>query len=155
MIAHKILKYLVLLLALIGVGFFIYTVSSGDDPIKMNDADIQASTVTPLIYLTYIMLGLIIAAVLFFVFVGLFSSAAVLKKSLMSVGILVVICLIAYFGFADGSDAANDAIELDSGKFLTEANSKLIGAALYTFYIMAFLAVASIIWAGATKLIKK
>ncbi|MGB3591781.1 MAG: hypothetical protein WBA16_08890 [Nonlabens sp.] len=154
MIVHKIIKYLVLLLALVTAGYFIYTISMGDDVIETS-GDAQGSTVVPLMYLAYIMLALIILAVLVFVFVGLFSSAAVLKKSLISVGLLIGIVLLAYFGFADGSDAANNAIELDDGEFLTVDNSKLIGAALYTFYIMAILAVLSIVWSGVTKLIKK
>ncbi len=155
MVIHKVLKYLVLLLSVVTAVFFIYTISQGDDSIKIDEGGIQASTVTPLMYMSYVMLAIIIAAVLIFLVANLIANPAALKKALLSVGIVVVICAIAYFVFADGSDAANNAIELDDGEYLSEANSKIIGASIYTFYIMAFLAVASIIWAGVTKLIKK
>ena len=155
MMLHKILKYLVILLSVIAAGFFIYTIAAGDDGIKDNLEGIQSATVVPLMWFAYIMLGLTVAAVVIFLLINLATNPAALKKTALSVGIVLVIVAIAYFGFADGSDAANDAIELDDGEFLTEANSKLIGASIYTFYIMAILAVGSIIWTGATKLIKK
>ncbi|MGB5980951.1 MAG: hypothetical protein WBG46_02295 [Nonlabens sp.] len=155
MMLHKILKYLVILLSVIAAGFFIYTIAAGDDGIKDNLEGIQSSTVVPLMYLSYIMLALIVAAVVIFLVVNLASNPAALIKSAMSVGIVLVIVAIAYFGFADGTDAANNAIELEDGEFLSVANSKLIGASIYTFYIMAILAVGSIVWTGATKLIKK
>jgi hypothetical protein len=155
MIIHKVLKYLVLLLSVITAVFFIYTISQGDDAIKFDEGGIQSSTVTPLMYLAYVMLAIIVAAVIIFLVANLISNTAALKKTGLSVGIVLVICLIAYFGFANGSDAANNAIELSDGEFLTEANSKLIGAAIYTFYIMAILAVASIVWAGVSKSLKK
>jgi len=155
MVIHKVLKYLVLLLSIIAAAFFIYTIAQGDDSIEIDEGGIQASTVTPLMYLSYVMLAIIVAAVLIFLVANLVSNPAALKKALLSVGIVVVICAIAYFVFADGSDAANNAISLGDGDYLSEANSKIIGASIYTFYIMAFLAVASIVWAGVTKMIKK
>jgi preprotein translocase subunit SecY len=155
MIVHKVLKYLVLLLSVITAVFFIYTISQGDDAIKIDEGGIQSSTVTPLMYLAYIMLAVIVAAVLVFLVANLARNPEALKKAGISVGLVLVVCAIAYFGFADGSDAANNSIELDDGEYLTEANSKIIGGAIYTFYIMAFLAVASIVWSGVSKLIKK
>ncbi|MBF4983919.1 hypothetical protein FNJ87_06065, partial [Nonlabens mediterrranea] len=96
--------------------------------------------------------------VLFFVLKGIFSSPAVLKRSLISVGILVAICLIAYFGFAD--DAVTDPgtgqlVMLDEGEPLTADTSKLVGASIYTFYIVAVLAVGSILWTGVSKLLNR
>jgi hypothetical protein len=155
MIIHKVSKYFVLLLSVITAAFFIYTISSGDDAIEVNEGGIQSSTVTPLMYLAYVMLAIIVAAVLFFLVVNLIANPAALKKALISVGLVLAVCAIAYFVFADGSDAANNAIELDDGVYLTETNSKIIGASIYTFYIMAFLAIASIVWAGTSKLFKK
>jgi hypothetical protein len=155
MIIHKVSKYFVLLLSVITAAFFIYTISSGDDAIEVNEGGIQSSTVTPLMYLAYVMLAIIVAAVLFFLVVNLIANPAALKKALISVGLVLAVCAIAYFVFADGSDAANNAIELDDGVYLTETNSKIIGASIYTFYIMAFLAIASIVWARTSKLFKK
>jgi len=104
---------------------------------------------------SYIMLAIIVAAVVLFLFVNLASNPKALKKSLLSVGIFLVVIAISYVVFADGSDAANNAIELDNGEYLSESGSKWIDVSIYTFYILAILAVASIIWSGATKLVKK
>lgn len=155
MILHKILKYLVILLSVITAAFFIYTIASGDDAIKIDENGIQGSTVVPLMYLSYIMLAIIIAAVVLFLFVNLASNPKALKKTLLSVGIFLVIVGISYVAFADGSDAANNAIELDNGEFLSEMGSKWVDVSIYTFYILAILAVGSIVWSGATKLVKK
>ncbi len=155
MILHKILKYLVILLGVVAGAFFIYTIASGEDAIKADEGGIQGSTVVPLMYLSYIMLAIIVAAVVLFLFVNLASNPKALKKSLLSVGIFLVVVAISYVVFADGSDAANNAIELDNGEYLSESGSKWIDVSIYTFYILAILAVASIIWSGATKLVKK
>ncbi|ARN78785.1 hypothetical protein BST97_12725 [Nonlabens spongiae] len=155
MILHKILKYLVILLSVIAAAFFVYTIASGDDAIEIDENGIQGSTVVPLMYLSYIMLAVIVAAVVLFLFVNLASNPKALKKSLLSVGIFLVVVGISYIVFADGSDAANNAIELDNGEYLSESGSKWIDVSIYTFYILAILAVGSIIWSGATKLVKK
>ena len=155
MILHKILKYLVILLSVVAAAFFVYTIASGDDAIEIDESGIQASTVVPLMYLSYIMLGIIVAAVVLFLFVNLATNPKALKKTLLSVGIFLVIVGISYVAFADGSDAANNAIELDNGEYLSETGSKWVDVSIYTFYILAILAVGSIIWSGATKLVKK
>lgn len=140
------------------MGFFFYTLALGDEAIELNTEGSQAVTVSPLIYLAYISLALIVTVVLIFVFKGLFSSAEVLKKSLVSVGLLVLVALISYFVLADDSvlDAATGkVIELEDGELLTAGTSKWIGASLYMFYILGVVAVGTIVWAGISKLIKK
>ncbi len=155
MILHKILKYLVILLSVVAAAFFVYTIATGDDAIEIDENGIQGSTVVPLMYLSYVMLAVIIAAVVLFLFVNLASNPKALKKTALSVGIFLVVVGISYVAFADGSDAANNAIELDNGEYLSESGSKWIDVSIYTFYILAILAVGSIIWSGATKLVKK
>ncbi|MEO9952591.1 hypothetical protein [Nonlabens sp.] len=157
MVLHKVLKYLVLLLSLIAMGFFFYTLALGDEAIELNTEGSQAVTVSPLIYLAYISLALIAVIVVIFVFKGLFSSAEVLKKSLISVGLLAVVALISYFVLADDSvlDASGKVIELEDGELLTAGTSQWIGASLYMFYILGVVAVGTIVWAGVSKLIKK
>lgn len=158
MVLHKVFKYLALALALIAGIFFIYTLVTGDDAIQDNIENAQNSTIVPMMYLAYAIIALIIGIVLVFVFKNLFSSPAVLKKSLVSVGILVVVALLSYFVFAgDGviNPMTGDAYILDDGKALTASSSKLIGASIYMFYIMAILAIGSILWAGVSKLLNK
>jgi|GEM_PF-462894 len=163
MLLHKIIKYAALALALVAGFFVIYTLSVGDTAIQEEAANVnstgelQNSTIVPMIYLTYIILAFIVALVLIFVFKNLFSSAAVLKKSLISIGLLVVVCVIAYVIADNGTTNPmnGEPFMLDDSKALTEGNSKLIGASIYAFYILAIAAVASIVWSGISKLLKK
>lgn len=158
MILHKIIKYGALALALAAGVFFIMTLTTGDDAIQTNLDDAQNSTIVPMMYVGYAIVAFIIGLVLVFVVKNLFSSPAVLKKSLLSVGLLLVVCIIAYFGLADNGvldPMTGDPYLLDDGKALTSGSSQLIGASIYTFYIMAVLAIAAIVWAGVSKLINK
>ncbi len=159
MVLHKVLKYLVLLLSVIAMGFFFYTLAIGDEAIELNTEGSQAVTVSPLIILAYITLGLIVLIVLLFVLKGLFTNPEALKKAGISVGLLLLVTAISYaladdlntVGFVEGGDV----IELDNGSELSKGTSKWIGTSLYMFYILAFVAVATVVWAGISKQLKK
>ncbi|QJP34153.1 hypothetical protein F0365_06890 [Nonlabens sp. Ci31] len=160
MVLHKALKYLVLLLSLIAMGFFFYTLAIGDEAIELNTAGSQAVTVSPLIFLAYVTLALTIVIVLIFVVKGLFTNPAALKKAGVSVGLLALVALISYYGLADDSNTVGfieggKIIELDNGAQLTKGTSQWIGASLYMFYILAAVAVGTVVWSGVSKLIKK
>jgi hypothetical protein len=160
MVLHKVLKYLVLLLSLIAMGFFFYTLAIGDEAIELNTEGSQAVTVSPLIVLAYITLGLTIVIVLIFVLKGLATNPAALKKAGISVGLLALVALISYYGLADDSNTegfieGGTVIELDNGAQLTKGTSQWIGASLYMFYILAVVAVGTVVWAGISKIIKK
>jgi hypothetical protein len=160
MVLHKALKYLVLLLSLIAMGFFFYTLAIGDEAIELNTDGSQAVTVSPLIFLAYVTLALTIVIVLIFVVKGLFTNPAALKKAGVSVGLLALVALISYYGLADDSNTVGfieggEIIELDNGAQLTKGTSQWIGASLYMFYILAVVAVGTIVWSGVSKLIKK
>lgn len=159
MVLHKVLKYLVLLLSVIAMGFFFYTLAIGDEAIELNTEGSQAVTVSPLIILAYITLGLIVLIVVLFILKGLFTNPDALKKSGISVGLLLLVAAISYaladdlntVGFIEGGDV----IELDNGSELSKGTSKWIGTSLYMFYILAFVAVATVVWAGISKQLKK
>lgn len=158
MALHKIIKYIALALALIAGVFFIITLSTGDDAIKDNIDNAQNSTIVPMMYLAYIVIAFIIGLVLIYVVKNLFSSPAALKKSLISIGIMFVVCLLAYFVFADDNiinPITGEPYVLDDGKLLTTGSSKLVGASIITFYIIAVLAIASILWTGISKLLNR
>jgi len=148
MVLHKALKYLVLLLSLIAMGFFFYTLALGDEAIELNTGDSQAVTVSPLIYLAYISLVLTVVIVLIFVIKGLMTNPAALKKAGISIGLLAVVALISYYALADDSvvDINGKVIELEDGELLTAGTSRWIGASLYMFYILAIVAVGTVVW---------
>jgi hypothetical protein len=159
MVLHKVLKYLVLLLSIVAMGFFFYTLALGDEAIELNTEGSQAVTVSPLIILAYITLGLTVVIVLLFVLKGLFTNPEALKKAGISVGLLLLVAAISYFiaddtntiGFVEGGKV----IELDNGQELSKSTSKWIGASLYMFYILGAVAVATVVWAGVSKQLKK
>ncbi|AGC76137.1 hypothetical protein LX97_00812 [Nonlabens dokdonensis] len=162
MVLHKVLKYLVLLLSVIALGFFFYTLAIGDEAIELNTEGSQAVTVSPLIILAYITLGLTILIVVLFVLKGLFTSPEALKKAGISVGLLLLVTAISYaladdlntVGFVPVEEGGK-VIELDNGQELSTGTSKWIGTSLYMFYILAFVAVATVVWAGISKQLKK
>ncbi|WP_157810891.1 hypothetical protein [Nonlabens sp. MB-3u-79] len=157
MVLHKALKYLVLLLSLIAMAFFFYTLALGDEAIELNTGGSQAVTVSPLIILAYVTLGLTVLIVLFFVLKGLFTNPAALKKAGISVGLLVVVALISYYALADDSviDINGRVIELEDGELLTAGTSRWIGASLYMFYILGIVAIGTVVWAGVSKQLKR
>ncbi|AUC78958.1 hypothetical protein CW736_05890 [Nonlabens sp. MB-3u-79] len=139
------------------MAFFFYTLALGDEAIELNTGGSQAVTVSPLIILAYVTLGLTVLIVLFFVLKGLFTNPAALKKAGISVGLLVVVALISYYALADDSviDINGRVIELEDGELLTAGTSRWIGASLYMFYILGIVAIGTVVWAGVSKQLKR
>ena len=90
----KILTAIALVLAIITAFFYIRLLYIGDDELKAS-ADFQNSIKSPFIWFTVIVL---IASVF-----SLVRKPEQLKKTLLSIGILAVVLLIAYF-FKDGTE---------------------------------------------------
>ena len=87
--------------------------------------------------------------VLVFSIKQMFTNAATLKKTLTNVGAFLLLALIAYFGFAKGVETP-----LRDGEVLTAGNSQLVGAGLYLFYFLVFIAVGIMLFTGIKKMIK-
>lgn len=155
MVLHKVLKYVVLGLCLIAAAFFFYTTYSGDEAIAANENGLQAVTISPMMILTYITMFIAVALVVLFLVKGLLSSPAKLKSAGIALGLAAIIIGVAY-AFSNGEDAAMFNELVDTGDDpLTSGESKVIGASIITFYIVGFLAIASVVWAGVSKSLKK
>lgn len=142
-------KLLTIILGIVGVIstiFLFIIMNAGDQAIISGEAG--GGAVDTFMYISYIILFATIAIVVLFVIRGLFTGD--IKKTLMSVGAFVAIILISYI-LSSGSD-------LDLGQFnskglgITEAISKNVGAGLIAFYILGFLAIASMIFSGLKKI---
>lgn len=150
MALHKILKIIGLLLSLAGIIFFVMIVNTGDTTIEDKLAvGEDVASVNWILYAGYIMLGLVIASVLIFVFKGLF--AGNIKKTLISLGLFLFIGVISY-AMASGSV---EGLPLVDDKVVSESASKWVGTGLYAFYILAVLAIGSMVFSGVKKLITK
>ena len=140
---HKILKIIAFALAIVGAVLAL-TIIAGDE-------ETAQSMGGNLLYVAYIVLGIVIALVLLFVMKGLF--AGNIKKTLMTVGAFLVIIVISYV-LSSGSDLNLQPFN-DKGLGITEAISKNVGAGLYAFYILAVLAIGSMLFGGVKKLFNK
>lgn len=141
---HKILKYIALVIGVVGLILWARVLMAGDDAIE-NSADVQASVVTPFLYVAYIVFALIVLLVLFFVIKGLFSGD--IKRTLIAVGAFIVVIGIAYV-LTSGTER-----QLSDGTMLSANADHWVGTGLVTFYILAGIAVLLMVVSGIRKLI--
>ena len=145
MTLHKVLKYIALVIGVIGLILWGRVLLAGDDALE-GSADLQASVVTPFLIVAYIVFALIVLIVLFYVIKGLFSGN--IKRTLMSVGAFILIVAVAYL-VTDGT-----ATEMNDGEILSANGAHWVGAGLVTFYILAATAILLMVVSGVRKLIK-
>lgn len=147
MTIYKILKYLALVIGVIGLILLGRVLFAGDDAI-MNSGSVQASVVDPFLFLSYIVLAIIILLVLFYVIKGLFQGNV--KKSLAMIGLFGAVVLISYLLAGGGAVYDRNGTEL-----VNEAASKWVDAGLIAFYILGSIAVLSMVLSGARKLFSR
>lgn len=146
MTIHKILKYLAIVVGVIGLILLGRIIWAGDEAIE-GSADLQASVVNPFMYVAYFIFAIVVLLVVFFVIKGLFKGN--IKNTLISLGVFAAIVLIAYF-LADGTPMYNR----NEVQVVGESGSKWVGAGLITFYILAAIAILTMVISGVKKLIK-
>ena len=145
MILHKILKYVALVLGLIGI-VFLARILIADDGSIVASADAQQSLITPFLWLAYVILLIILVMVVFFVIKGLFKGN--IKTTLISVGGFVLVIGLAYV-LTDGNE-----VQLKDGGTLSASGSHWISVGLGVFYILGTIAVGAMFISGVKKLIK-
>ena len=145
MTLHKVLKYLALVIGVIGMILLGRIIATGDDAIKAS-ADLQGSHLDPFMWIAYLVLAVIVVLVAIFVIVGLFRGN--IKNTIIAVGSFAVIIIVAYV-LSDG-----EATQLKDGTMLSASGDHWVGAGLITFYILAGIAIAAMIFSGIKKLAK-
>lgn len=145
MTLHKILKYVALVLGLIGIVFLVRILLADDGSIVAS-ADAQQSLVTPFLWLAYLTLLIIIVMVALFVVKGLFRGN--IKTTLISIGAFALVIIIAYV-LTDGTE-----VQLKDGGTLSASGSHWVSAGLVVFYLLAAIAVGAMLISGVKKLIK-
>ena len=108
------------------------------------------SQIGSILYLSYIVLATILFFVVLFTLKNTFSNKDTLKSTLTGVGAFALVGLICYFGLANGVET-----ELRDGDMLSASGSKLVGAGLYMFYALVFIAIGSIVFNGVKTSFKK
>lgn len=145
MTIHKILKYLALVIGVIGLILLGRIIMTGDDAIE-SSASVQASVVDPFMIVAYIVFAIVLVLVLFYVIKGLFTGN--IKRTLISVGAFILVVAIAYF-LTSGTEVVTR-----DGEVFSANQIHWVGAGLVTFYILAAIAIGAMVVSGVKKLIK-
>ena len=146
---QTIVKIISAVFGLLGVVFLFRIIGAGDEEIKMAATSGDFATVSPLVSLAIAILFITVSITLVFSILNLASSSKKLKKSLIFIGCFVVVTIVAY--------AASDGVEtpMKDGEVLSANGSRWVGTGLRMFYILATLAILSMILSGAKKILKK
>tara|TARA_A100001011_G_C14317413_1_gene848639 strand:+ start:1544 stop:1993 length:450 start_codon:yes stop_codon:yes gene_type:complete len=146
---QTIVKIVSAVFGLLGVVFLFRIIGAGDEEIKMAASSGDFATVSPLVSLAIAILSITVSITLVFSILNLTSSSKKLKKSLIFIGCFIVVTIIAY--------AASDGVEtpMKDGEVLSASGSRWVGTGLRMFYILATLAILSMLLSGAKKILKK
>lgn len=142
----KIMRIVVAVVGIVAAIFLIRILGVGDDEIKAG----QDSVVQPLMYMAYVALVLTIVAVLLFTVINLVKKPALLKQTLINVGLFAVVVVIGYV-MSSGTDLDLKPF-ISKGLDVTESTSKYVGMGLITFYILTAIAILAMIYTGVKKL---
>ena len=143
---QKILKIVAAVVGLLSIAFLVTIISTGDDAIKAGDG---AASIGAYMYVAYFILAAAVVSVVFFTLSNLISNAASLKNTLIAIGAFTLLALICY-KYASGVETM-----LKDGTMLSVAQSKLVGAGLYLFYSLAFVAGGTMLFFGVKKSLNK
>ena len=98
--------------------------------------------------MAYIVLGITVLLVLAFSIIGIFKGN--LKKTLISIGLFVLVVAISYFGLSGEFGTQYNVSDTEK---LSASGARWIGTGLWTFYILALAAVGSMLVSTAKKAI--
>lgn len=141
---YKIFKYLAIGIGVVSAILLVRVLMAGDGAIT-DSPDVQGSVLDPFMYVSYLALVVVGVLILFYVIKGLFKGN--IKKTLLSVGVFVVIVFLSY-ALADGSVM----YDRNGVETISASGSKWVGAGLIAFYILGILAVLSMVFSGVMKI---
>ena len=146
---QTIIKIISAVFGLLGVVFLFRIIGTGDEEIKMAASMGDFGTVSPLVSLSIAILMIAVVVTVLFSLINLASSSQKLKKSLLFIGCFAVILGIAF--------AASEGVEtpLKDGEMLSASGSRWVGTGIRMFYILATLAILSMIVSGAKKIFNR
>lgn len=140
------LKIFKIVVGVLGAILFFRILNAGDEALEA-DAGLQASVISPLMYVAYAILLVCIVSVLGFVIKGLFSGNV--KNTLIGLGSFVVV-LVVSFMVSEGQETA-----LRDGEVLSAYGSRWVSAGLTMFYILVVLAILAIVASNLKSLTSK
>jgi hypothetical protein len=146
---QTIVKIISAVFGLLGAVFLFRIIGTGDEEIKMAASMGDFGAVSPLVSLSIAILMITVVVTLVFSLLNLASSSQKLKKSLLFIGCFAVVLGIAF--------AASEGVEtpLKDGEILSAAGSRWVGTGIRMFYILAILAILSMVISGAKKILNR
>ncbi len=146
---QKIITYCCVALGILGVIFLSMIISKGDDAIEMSAMQGDYGSVTYIVLLAQLILGVTVVISLGFSIKNIISDKANLKKSLLSLVAFLIVILVA-FVFSSGEETP-----LKDGEVLSAFGSKMVETGIRTFYLLTLIAICSMAFGSIRKLIKK
>ena len=146
---QTIVKIISAVFGLLGAIFLFRIIGAGDEEIKMAASMGDFGTVSPLVSLAIAILSITVIVTVLFSLLSLASSPEKLKKSLIFIGCFLVVTGIAY--------ATSSGVEtpMKDGEMLSASGSRWVETGLRMFYILATLAVLSMVFSGARKILNR
>ncbi|ADF54845.1 MAG: hypothetical protein CMP12_17615 [Zunongwangia sp.] len=144
MTLHKILKYVALVIGVLGLIFLGRILAAGDDAIEAS-ADVQSSVLEPMMWISYLVLAVVIALVAIFVIAGLFRGN--IKNTIIGIVSFAVVVLVSYLV------TTGTQVTTREGDIISAGTVHWVGAGLVCFYILAALAILAMVFSGVKKLI--
>ena len=136
-------------LGLLGVLFLGMIIGKGDDAIEMSAMQGDYGSVSYIIMLAQLILGIAVLITLVFSAKNLASDKQKLKRSLMGIGAFVVVILIAFL-FSSGEETP-----MKDGAVLSANGARWVETGSRTFYFLTLIAICSMAFGSVRKLIKK
>ena len=146
---QTIVKIISAVFGLLGVVFLFRIIGVGDEEIKMAASMGDYGVVSPLVSVAIAILFVTVAVTVVFSLINLASSPQKLKKAL-----LFIVCFIVVIGLAFVISSGVET-PLKDGEILSASGSRWVEAGIRTFYILAVLAIGSMMFFGGKKLINK
>ena len=146
---QTIVKIISAVFGLLGVVFLFRIIGVGDEEIKMAASIGDYGVVSPLVSVAIAILFVTVAVTVVFSLFNLASSPQKLKKSL-----LFILCFIVVIGLAFTISSGVET-PLKDGEILSASGSRWVETGIRMFYILAALAIGSMIFFGGKKLINK
>jgi len=146
---NKIVKIVLAVLGLVSAVLW-YNLPGQDVPAS---TAVESGAITGMFTITYILLLIAVVASLLFTLVNLFAHPQKLKKTLIVIGVFLIV-----LGFAWAISSGTD-VDLDEmarrGIPTTEETVKNIGTGLNLFFLLVIIAIVSMLWGGVKKMTNK
>ena len=136
-------------LGLLGVVFLFLIIGKGDDAIEMSAMQGDYGSVSYIILLAQLILGIAVSISLFFSIKNLASDKQNLKKSMMGIGAFLFVILIAFL-FSTGVETP-----MKDGVVLSASGARWVETGIRTFYFLTVIAIGAMVFSSVKKLIKK